>query len=181
SEIIQHRLSGETLVSRTAEATLPTQEAGDLRAIVYRSILHNVEHIALVKGVISPDQSTLVRVQSENTVSDVFGGPHPPTRQQLQYSLRAIGERGSGVLVYLRRAHSPESARDPHPSLPEGSSAAAMREYGVGAQILRDVGATHIELLSSTRKTLLGLSSFGIAVSGQIPLPDFTNPVENEL
>lgn len=181
SEIIQHRLSGEALVSRSAEASLPTREAGELRAIVYRSVIHNVEHIALVKGSISPEQTTLVRVQTEHTVSDVFGGHHPPSRQQLQHSLRCIGERGSGVLLYLRRSHAPESVRDPAPPASDGSPAAAMREYGVGAQILRDLGATQIELISSTQKTLLGLSNFGISVKSQIPMPDFTSPTEPAL
>ncbi len=172
SEIIQHRLVGEQLVSRTAEATLPTKEAGEMRALVYRSAIHDVEHIALVKGTIEPGQTVLVRVQSENTLADVFGSPHPASRKQLQNALRAVGARGTGVLVYLRKP----TITDSPPSSPGHAGASEMREYGIGAQILRDLGATRIELLSSTQRALDGLSSFGISVVSQHPIPDYIPP-----
>jgi 3,4-dihydroxy 2-butanone 4-phosphate synthase/GTP cyclohydrolase II len=176
SQIIQHRLLREPLVVRLSEAALPTREAGTVQAIAYRSTIHDVEHVALVKGEIPTNEPVLVRVQVENTVADVFGGASPATRQQISGSLRALAENGSGVLLYLRRNsladHSVKSVPasiSPSPVPPS----AGMREYGVGAQILRDLGISQIELLSSTQKNLVGLDSFGISVVAQraIPLP----------
>ncbi len=179
SELIQYRLSREPLISRVAEAIIPTKQAGELRAIVYRSALHEVEHIAYVKGEISSDQPVVVRVQSENTLADVFGGAHPASRKQLHNSLRAIGERGSGIVLYLRKPliMDADSCTNEH-SVPAPPTA-QMREYGIGAQILRDLGAGQIELLSSTSRALMGLSSFGISVTRHIPIPDYQTVEEN--
>ncbi len=174
SQIIQHRLLREPLVVRLSEAALPTREAGTVRAIAYRSIIHDVEHVALVKGSLPTDQPVLVRVQVENTVADVFGGPSPATRQQIAGSLRALATHGSGVLLYLRR----NSLVDNASRAAQGSTfptpiptSVSMREYGVGAQILRNLGISQIELLSSTQKNLVGLDSFGISVVAQRPIP----------
>lgn len=175
SEIIQHRLVREPLITRLSEADLPTREAGTVRAIAYRSKIHDVEHVALVKGDISANHPALVRVQVENTVADVLGGNSPATRQQIIGSMRAINERGSGVLLYLRRSSLSElEIFSPHErarSEPNSSPSGAMREYGIGAQILRDLGITQIELLSSSHKNLLGLDSFGISVVAQRSIP----------
>lgn len=173
SELIQFRLVGERLVTRTAEATLPTREAGELRVIVYRSAIHDVEHIALVKGEIRPADPVLVRVQPENTLADVFGGTNPAQRQLLTNSLRAVGERGAGIVLYLRKPTISESLTSP-----QGNSGTSdMREYGIGAQILRDLGATKIELLSSTQRALDGLSSFGLSIVSQHPVPNFSSEI----
>lgn len=171
SELIQYRLAREPLISRVAEATIPTKQAGELRAVVYRSVLHEMEHIAYVKGTVSPDEPVLVRVQSENTLADVFGGTTPPSRKHLHNSLRAIGERGCGIVLYLRKPLIAEG--DSTPNEHSSPSTAQMREYGIGAQILRDLGAGQIELMSSTNRALMGLSSFGISVTRQIAIPDY--------
>lgn len=173
SELIQHRLAREPLISRVAEATIPTKQAGELRAVVYRSVLHEVEHIAYVKGRISSDLPTLVRVQSEHTLADVFGGAQPPSRKQLHNSLRAIGARGSGIVLYLRKPLIAEGDSDSSEQPAPPPATAQMREYGIGAQILRDLGAGQIELMSSTNRALVGLSSFGISVTRQIAIPDY--------
>ncbi len=174
SQIIQHRLLREPLVVRLSEAALPTRDAGIVKAIAYRSVIHDVEHVALVKGELPAHQPVLVRVQVENTVADVFGGVSPATRLQISGSLRALAEHGSGVLLYLRRnslsEHTVKSALDSS-SLSPIPPSAGMREYGVGAQILRDLGISQIELLSSTQKNLVGLDSFGISVVAQRPIP----------
>lgn len=174
SELISYRLAHESLVQRVAESTIPTTLAGEVRAIVYRSSISDVEHIALVKGDFGPEDSVLVRVQAEHTVADVFGGGSPPSRTHLQNSLAAIGQRGSGVLLYLRRPFlDPKGSSTQH--LKEDSTppknAAMMREYGVGAQILRDLGVSKVEVLSSTQRALEGLQSFGISVVAQHAIP----------
>jgi len=173
SELIRYRLQQESLVQRVAEAMLPTTMAGEVRAVVYRSHISDIEHVALVKGDVSGDTPVLVRVQAEHTVPDVFGGGSPATRSHRQNSLKEVGERGRGVLLYLRRpfmdpkGNSVQHLKDPPPS----PSATIMREYGVGAQILRDLGVTHVELLTSSTHLLEGLPSFGITVVAQHPIP----------
>ena len=174
SELIQHRLRQESLVVRVAEAMLPTTLAGEVRAIVYRSNISDVEHVALVKGDVSGDTPVLVRVQAEHTVPDVFGGDSPASRAHLQNSLKEVGARGRGILLYLRRpfmdskGSSIQHLKDAPPSL----SASRMREYGVGAQILRDLGVTQVELLTTSQRSLEGLPSFGITVVSQISIPE---------
>jgi 3,4-dihydroxy 2-butanone 4-phosphate synthase/GTP cyclohydrolase II len=178
SEIIRERLVREPLVERLSEATIPTRHAGEVKAIAYRSQIHDVEHVALVKGHLDVDAPVLVRVQVEHLLSDVFGGGQPATRRQIDNSLAAIGQRGSGVFLYLRREmlHD-DRAFHVAPTISASSSdvphAAMMREYGVGAQILRDLGITQIELLSSTQRSLVGLKSFDMMVVNQIPIPTF--------
>ena len=175
SELISYRLHREPLVTRAAEAVIPTRLAGDVRGIVYRSHIHDVEHVALVKGDVSHGGPVVVRVQVENTIADVFGGGAPSSRALLQASLRTIQARGSGVFLYLRRAFIEDRAAyapsmPAHPSPPPATS--MMREYGIGAQILRDLGVTQIEVLSNSARALDGLASFGITIISQHPIPD---------
>lgn len=174
TELIGYRLAHETLVQRAAEALLPTTLAGEIRAIVYRSALSDIEHVALVKGDVTQGGPVLTRVQAEHTVADVFGGKTPSSRGHLQNSLAAIGERGRGVVLYLRRPFADYKTPNVQHLREEAlvsRSASMMREYGVGAQILRELGISQVELLSSTQKTLEGLSSFGITVVSQIAIP----------
>ena len=181
TDLIRHRLNTEQLVYRYAEARLPTTHSGELRSFIYKSKLHEGEHLALVRGEIDPAQPVLTRVQTEVTAADVFGGDHPPTRLSIRRSLHAIQTHGSGVLLYLRRA-SPgylqrqiregvDAESDPQP-------AAIMREYGIGAQILHDLGVRKIELLTNSTKNLVGLKSFGIEIVSQRPL--LPEPVPND-
>lgn len=174
SELITYRLQRETLVTKVAESMIPTTLAGEMRAIVYRSRITDLEHIALVKGDLSSTEPVLVRVQAEQLVSDIFGGHTPNSRSHLQNSIRAIGAKDRGVVLYLRRPIG-ELAQAPAPLSSDTTPAPAatlMREYGVGAQILRDLGVSHIELITSTPRLLEGLQNFGITVVAQHPIPD---------
>jgi 3,4-dihydroxy 2-butanone 4-phosphate synthase/GTP cyclohydrolase II len=183
TELIAHRLECEPLVIRVAEARLPTTLAGEVQAIVYRSRIHDVEHIALVKGDVRGDEPVLVRVQAESTVTDVFGGPAPSSRLHLQNALRAIGDRNRGVFLYLRRPFIDDKSYNVQSlevsDVAHGAAPAMMREYGVGAQILRDLGVTRIELLTATPRALAGLPSFGIHVISQHSIPDLTTSREH--
>lgn len=174
SELIRYRLQQEPLVSRVAEAALPTTLAGEVRAIVYRSRMSDIEHVALIKGDVKGDTPVLVRVQAEHTVADVFGGNSPTSRSRLQNSLKEIGQRGAGILLYLRRPFlDAKGSSVQHLEEHEAqNSARRMREYGVGAQILRDLGVTQVELLTSSIHLLEGLPSFGITVVAQHPIPE---------
>lgn len=177
SELVQHRLLREPLVKRVADARLPTFFAGELRSIIYKSLIGDGEHLALVKGTPSNDTPTIVRVQTEFTFSDVFGGNQPPSRHQIQAALSQIHTHESGVLLYLRRS-SHGSLRDQilksgTPFVPK--SASMMREYGLGAQILRDLGIRKALILSNSPATIVGLDSFGIEIVGYRPLEPGTS------
>jgi 3,4-dihydroxy 2-butanone 4-phosphate synthase/GTP cyclohydrolase II len=174
TEVISYRLEKEPLIRRVAEARVPTSYAGDVQAIVYRSSIHDVEHIALVKGTIRAGETVLVRVQAENTLTDVFGGSPTASRQHLQRALECIGNRGAGVFLYLRRPHILQEGGNTHQTLQHSTSTSMMREYGVGAQILRDLGVSKIELLTTHPRAIVGLPSFGLSIVSQHPIPDNT-------
>jgi 3,4-dihydroxy 2-butanone 4-phosphate synthase/GTP cyclohydrolase II len=181
SELTRYRLETEKVVYRVAEAKLPTKLAGELRSIIYKSTIHGGEHLALVKGDIDPTVPLLTRVQPENTFADVFGGDSPASREQLQRCLEEIGRRGHGVIVYLRRPSSGELHHQIDTATQQSPPGKAlMREYGLGAQILRDLGARKIELLTGTKKDLVGLQSFGLEIVSQTPLPSSTPPPSSE-
>lgn len=174
SDLVRYRLENEQLVQRVAEAKLPTILAGELRSFVYQSAVHDGEHVALVKGNIDPKVPVLTRVHQSSTFSDVFGGGADSSRKRLQACLAEIGRNGSGVLVYLRKNglshHSlvPGTEGDGlQPLLPSS----IMREYGLGAQILRDLGVRRIELLTGSTKNLAGITTFGLEIVSQRPLP----------
>ncbi len=167
-ELIEHRLQTEQLVSRVAKAKLPTRAGGELTAYAYQSLIHSGEHIALVKGSIDSTQPVLTRVQAEHTFEDVFGADtRMSSRDKIQETLHALGDAECGVFVYLRRADPGLLAKqvaEPASSerLPQ---AAVMQEYGIGAQILRDLGVRKIRLLTtSPASSIRGLDSFGLEI-----------------
>lgn len=166
SDIIRYRLMSETLVSRIAQAKLPTKIGGDLVSYVYKSNLFGGEHLALIKGNITEDSVVLTRVQPEYTFADVFGGGNPPSRKTLLKSLEQIEKSDCGVLIYLRRPEQGQLTEQVSAWSSKYSEkpAAVMREYGIGAQILSDIGVRKIELLTNSKKKLVGLNTFGIEI-----------------
>lgn len=173
SELTQVLLQEQKLIERISEARLPTELAGEVKAVVYQSSIHAGEHVALVKGDLSGDEPILTRVQNESTFFDVFGGTDGGSRRQLHQALSLIGKRGRGVLVYLRKREGQLEEQIAHPHETRAhASMQLMREYGVGAQILRDLGATRIELLTNSKKNLIGLSTFGIEIVKQLHLSE---------
>ena len=171
-EITQHRLSSEVLISKMAEAKLPTKSAGELRAVIYKSKIHEGEHLALVKGTPDPASPTLTRIQLEHTFADVFGGNNPPTRSQILKSLEKLGKSRNGVLVYLRRPLRGmlKSQVTDWKNYQQHLPASMIREYGIGSQILRDLGVKKIELLTNSPRDYSGVKSFGIEIVSQIQL-----------
>jgi len=170
SEVVRHLLSTVQLVQRITDARLPTAAAGELRSVIYKSTLHAGEHLALIKGDISGDAPVLTRVQTESTFSDVFGGASS-TRSQLNAALQALGKQERGVLIYLRRqadGYLTEQIEDTKE--PTFKPSSLMRDYGLGAQILRDLGVTKIEILTNSTKNLAGLTAFGIEIVAKRPL-----------
>lgn len=169
SEIVEYRLHREQIVERIAEASLPTRIGGEFRSVLFRSKVHGTEHVALIKGTLNPQTTILVRVQPEMLLRDVFGGGEPSSREQIHACLKAIADRGEGVLIYLQRP--PIEAPANELSIRDERPSSMMREYGIGAQILQNLGVSRIELLSNATRKLSGLSMYGIEIVKYLPVP----------
>lgn len=190
ADIVRARLEGEQLISRVAEAPIPTVLGGVLRGVVYRSLFDSLEHMALVKGTIGEHDTVVVRVQPEFSFGDLFDLGPSSSRRQIHATLRLLNGRSAGVLVYLRRPFGVQFAPQLRSAFTQGSTADSsssdqtlgraidatrrppwmMREYGLGAQILRDLGVRKAEVITSSPRRLIGITSFGIEIVGQIRL-----------
>ncbi len=172
-QLVEHRLTTEQLVYKVAEARLPTQFGGELRSIIYKSSIHAGEHFALVKGEIDPLKPTLTRVQTEHTFLDVFGGANS-SRSVINMALQSIAQEEQGIFLYLRLPQADSLTAQvggSKASTAAISGSAMLREYGLGAQVLRDLGVRKIKLLSSSSLQLLGLDRFGIEIVDQCEVP----------
>jgi 3,4-dihydroxy 2-butanone 4-phosphate synthase/GTP cyclohydrolase II len=179
ADLIQYRLQNDSLVYRVASARLPTR-FGDFQAVVYNTHVDPSEHLALIKGEIKPQQETLVRVHSKYIPGDVFGFELLNTGAVIERSMEIIAAEGNGVILYLQvdgkelrpaRLKYPvrggKSQTDINPSF---IYQADFREYGIGAQILRDLGVRKMRLLTNNRKNLVGLSGYGLEVTSLVPI-----------
>lgn len=171
SEIISYRLHHEKIIVPEGIASLPTEFSEDFNAHIFKSSLDGSEHIALVKGTIT-SEPIMCRVQSEFTIADLIDNVELSTRELIKKSLSCLSKEKNGVFIYLRRNVSKglneqiaqwRSSYDKQP-------AASLREFGVGAQILKCLGITSIHLLSRSKKTVSGLSLFGIDIVGYTEL-----------
>jgi 3,4-dihydroxy 2-butanone 4-phosphate synthase/GTP cyclohydrolase II len=178
-ELIAYRRVREKLVEKIEEVELPTPY-GKFKLHTYRSLIDGRTHLALVYGKISPQRTALVRVHAENVASDVFHSALFHTEGVLDQSMRMLKAAGAGVLVYIRHdgwgpVTMPEEnvrrtrlkGRGGPPAQPLGHS---LRSYGVGAQILVDLGLKKIKLLTNQPKKVVGLEGFGIKIVAQVPL-----------
>ncbi|MEW6272452.1 MAG: 3,4-dihydroxy-2-butanone-4-phosphate synthase [Thermodesulfobacteriota bacterium] len=184
ADLIQYRLRHDSLVHRVAEAPIVSRFGGEFRAYVYRSDVDGGEHLALVKGDVTPDEPTLVRAHAEYLPGDVFGFVKRNTGELLHRAMQIIADEGKGVVLYLKREQGTEmfaprgdqAARDeddPDVRKPSTMSTARLkefREYGIGAQILRDIGVGKIRLISNYRRRLVSLPGFGLEVVETVPL-----------
>lgn len=182
ADLIGYRLRNDSLVHCVAEAPLPTAY-GEFRACVYRSDVDGSEHLALVKGDVTPDRPTLVRAHAEYLPGDVFASAKRNTADLLHRSMQRIAEEGCGIVLYLKRdpgaemfaprgdAATKEDGSDrERPSTMSSERLSEFREYGIGAQILRDLGARKIRLLSNFRRRLVNLPGYELEIIETIPL-----------
>lgn len=161
SDLIRYRLATEIMVTKVAEAKLPTKLGGMLKSCVIKIKGHEAEHMALIKGKISPEQPITVRVQSESTIDDVFGSKTNSHRLSLSDSLKILDKSENGIFLYLRKNLAPQTDVTISPSM------TLMREYGVGAQILHSLGVRKLHLISNSKKVLGGLDAFGLEILSQ--------------
>jgi 3,4-dihydroxy 2-butanone 4-phosphate synthase/GTP cyclohydrolase II len=192
SQLVSYRLAKERLVTRVAEANLPT-EFGPFRIIAYESPIDDREHIALVKGDIEGegdaeggtdgDENVLVRMHSECLTGDVFGSLRCDCGWQLRAALQQISEKGRGVIVYLKQEgrgiglHNKIRAyelQDQGHDTVEANQALGfkpdLRDYGIGAQILLDLGLKKICLLTNNPRKIVGLEGYNLEITGREPL-----------
>ena len=192
AQLIEYRRHNERLVERMGEAVVPT-EFGTFTCVAYKSTIDNIEHLAFVKGTITGKEPILVRVHSECLTGDVFGSRRCDCGPQLATAMQMVDEAGAGVIVYLRghegrgigighkiRAYSlQDEGFDTVDANTELGLPIDSREYGIGAQILADLGVRELKLMTNNPAKYGGLGGYGLTVVERVPLNTIPTP-ENE-
>jgi len=192
ADLIKYRLSKESLVRRIATAKLPTKYGGLFTAIAYENDIDAYHHIALVKGEVKPEDTVLVRVHSQCLTGDVFGSKRCDCEEQLHAAMAMVEKEGRGVIVYMRQEGrgiglanklKAYALQDIGKDTVEANEVLGfkpdMREYGIGAQILADLGLHKIRLMTNNPRKIIGLEGYGIEVVQRVPIE--TKPLKENL
>ena len=183
ADLIKYRMVKESLVSRAAETMIPTFYGGDFKAIAYDNQVDSHEHLALVKGEIDPEEAILVRVHSECLTGDVFGSQRCDCGPQLHTAMKTIEKEGKGVIVYMHqegRGIGLANKLKAYALQDEGKDTVEaneilgfksdLRDYGLGAQILVDLGVKKMKLMTNNPKKIVGLEGYGLEIVERVPI-----------
>ena len=183
ADLIEYRMRTESFVSAAAETIIPTAHAGEFKVVVYENEVDDLLHIAMVKGNIDPDKPVLVRVHSECLTGDIFGSLRCDCGDQLHKAMEMIDKEGAGVLLYIRQEGrgiglvnklKAYALQDQGFDTVEANTKLGfkpdMRNYGIGAQILVDLGVRKMRLLTSNPKKMIGLEGYGLSIVEQVSI-----------
>ena len=183
ADIIEYRIKYERLVHRVSEAIIPTAYGGEFKIILYENDVDDLQHIALVKGDVAGEKPVLVRVHSECFTGDVLGSLRCDCGEQLHTAMRMINEEGRGAIIYMRQEGRgiglanklkayclQDRGKDTVEANIELGFKPDLRDYGLGAQILLDLGIKNIKLMTNNPKKIKGLEGYGLRIVERVPI-----------